>query len=388
MATTQEHETIQHDSVDTTTPMATTTEDYGTKLHGSIDTTASTVDEDMPVLDQDSAIAELQAALGPLLLIKRDKSSIPKAITAGYETPPEEPFEWTGTFRLLDLPRELRDKIYRYILQRPDRTYYTAHVNQPFWWNWRIRSEDISNLFLVSKQVHQEALDMFCRCNVVILSTPYGSDREGLAKPLRGQLRLFPERIARRLTKVRITYNDIVDRPYGPHGDAPSHASVAMGGDGTERYRKNNRSEETFHEILSDAHVLQEFFPNLQVFEVAWRPRADGALTQKAEAMKYDTDTKREENLGTWLRLMREWLKDGKVAPLGCVTFFLDGPEWNGYGERLDGLINEAYQIIVKEWKGPEVDIEDSGRLWLEEMDKEQVTRKGKKRGNKAKQCA
>lgn len=368
--------------------MATTTEEHETTLHNSIDTIAPIPDEYMPILDQDSAIAELQAALGPLLLIKRDKNSIPKAVTAGYETPPEEPYERTGAFKLFGLPQELRDEIYRYVLQRPDRTYYTAHVNQPFWWNWRIRSEDILNLFLVSKQVHQEAFDMFCRSNVIILSTPYGSDREGLAKPLQGQLRLFPERVARGLTKVRNTYNDIVDRPYGPHGDAPSHASIAMGGDGTEGYRKYNSSEETFHEILMDAHVLQEFFPKLQVFEVAWRPRVDGSITYKAEAMKYDTDTKREENLGTWLRLMRGWLQGGKVAPLGCVTFFFDGFEWNGYGERLDGLINEAYQIIVKEWKGPEVDIEDSGRLWLEEMGREQAARKGEKRGNKAKPCA
>ncbi|RMZ70106.1 hypothetical protein GMOD_00000160 [Pyrenophora seminiperda CCB06] len=370
--------------------MATTTEEHETLRNGFTNTTAPTFDEDITTPNQDSAIAELQAALGPLLLTQRDKNSTPfppSTTTSGYDTPPPEtPYTWTGTFRLFDFPRELRDEIYRYVLHRPSGVYYTPHVSKGFWWN-REKVDDILNLFLVSKQVYQEAFDMFCRCNTVILSTRYTSDREGLAKPLQGQLRLFPERAARGLTTVSNAYHDIVARPYSQYGHAPSHASAAMGGDDTEGYRKDNSSEETFYEILRDAHVLQGFFPKLKVFHATWNPRTYGPLAHNAEAMKWDTN--REECIATWLQLMRGWLQSGKVVPLACVRFSFDGFAWCGYGERLDGLVNEAYQTIVREWKAPRVDIEDSGKIWLEELDKEHAAKKGKKKsGKKVTQCA
>jgi len=364
--------------------MATTTEEHEPIQDGSI------ADEHDNTLNQDSAIAELQAALGSLLLTKRDKNEIPfPPASTGYQSPPpEEPYVWTGSLKLFDFPRELRDEIYRHVLHRPDGVYHTAHVNRgsDFWWN-RGRADDIPNLFLVSKQVYQEAFETFCRCNTVILSIPYCSQREGLAKPLWGQLRLFPERAAKELTQVKDTYHDMIYRPSGPYVHAPSHASIAEGGDGTEEYRKDNSSGETFCEILRDAHVFQDFFPKLRVFHASWHPRRNGPVDHCTEVTKSKTD--REELIAIWLGLMREWLQSGNVVPLACVRFSFKEFVWSGYVERLDEIVNEAYQKVVREWKAPGVDVEDSGRLWLEEMDKEQTSKEKKmrRRKKKAKQC-
>jgi len=361
--------------------MAATTEEHEPIQNGSI------ADEHANTLNQDSAIAELQAALGSLLLTKRDKNEIPfPPASTGYQSPPpEKPYVWTGSLKLFDFPRELRDEIYRYILHRPQGVYHTAHVSGDFWWN-RGRIDEILNLFLVSKQVYQEAFEMFCRCNTFILSLLYCSRRESLAKPLWGQLRLFPDRAAKELTQVKDTYNDIIYRPRGPYGHAPSHADTAMGGDGTGEYRKNNSSGETFLEILRDAHIFQDFFPKLQVFHALWNPRADGPLSQYTEAIKWKTD--REELIATCLDLMRVWLQNGDVVPLACVRFSCKWIIYSAYVERMEEIVNEAYQTVVREWKTPGVNVEDSGRVWLEEMDKEQTAReKKKKRGKKAKQC-
>lgn len=162
----------------------------------------------------------------------------------------------TGAFKLFDLPRELRDKIYFYHLYRPGGVYYTAHANKDFWYH-RERSNDISNLLTVSRQVYSEALEVFGLANTVVLST-YHSAREGYKKPLAGLLRLFPDRVASKLTRVSNTYHDVVVRPTGMYFTAPSHLSIDQGGDGTGRYQKYNTAGETFMEILRDAHTLKQ----------------------------------------------------------------------------------------------------------------------------------
>ncbi|KAI2481704.1 hypothetical protein Ptr902_07499 [Pyrenophora tritici-repentis] len=370
--------------------MATTTEEHGATQNDSIDTTAHIVDEHVDTPDRDTAIAELQAALGPLLVTKRNKDEVPfPPVYTGYQSPPpEEPYVYEGVFDFFSLPRELRDEIYRLVLHRPDGVYYARHFSRgfDFWWN-RGKVDDIVNLSLVSKRVHEEALETFCRCNTIVLALPYCTERDGLGKPLRGQLRLFPEGAAGELTQVKNLYHDVVERFLSYRGPAPSHRSIEEGGDGTENHRKDNTSQETFYEILRDAYIFQEFFPKLHVFHAQWRPRMDGPIDRIVQSMS--TNTNREECVAMWIKLMKEWLQDGNVVPLACIRFNLDESIYRGYDQRVDELANEAYQTIVSEWKASQVDIEESGKLWLEEMDKEEVARKGKKGkkgGKRAKQ--
>ncbi|KAH7562917.1 hypothetical protein BM1_02437 [Bipolaris maydis] len=291
--------------------------------------------------------------------------------------------EWTGPFKLFDLPRELRDKIYYQYLSRPGRIYYTAHTDKDFWRS-HTKSDDFSTLFTVSKQVYHEAFNVFCEANTVALSVHYNA-REGYSKPLAGLLRLFPERAAASLTRVSNTYRDVVPRLLGQWGYAPSHDSIARGGDGTGRYQKHNSAEETFVEILRDAHVLRQFFPKLTVFEADWYPEPPfheyaeqlGQVRKIARLWKEGVEEGKIRDI--WLDTMQGWLHEKNVVPLSCVRFSLNGFAADGFDDGFDVLFNEAYITLVKE-RTPGDDIEDSGRAWLEAMDKEKTTRKKKGR--------
>lgn len=317
----------------------------------------------------------------------------PRKISRSSPEPPRPrdptgPSQFTGAFKLFDLPRELRDKIYSYHLYRSGGVYYTAHAGK-YYWDCRERCDDISNLFTVSRQVYSEAFEVFCLDNTVALSTYY-SPREGYKKPLAGLLRLFPDRMASNLTRVSNSYRDIVSRPMSIRGYAPSHSSIAQGGDGTGGYRKYNSAGETFVEVLRDAHTLTQHFPKLIAFEAYWdpehpfyeHPEQQGQVHRIAYFLKQGADGR--HIVALWLEAMRGWLQAQNVVPLGCVRFALESFAADGFGLELDMLMNEAYKTLVKERNTGE-DIEDSGRLWLEEMDREQARRKkGKKKLERA----
>ncbi|EUC41803.1 hypothetical protein COCMIDRAFT_105193 [Bipolaris oryzae ATCC 44560] len=296
-----------------------------------------------------------------------------------------------GPFKLFDLPRELRDKIYYQYLYRPGRVYYTAH-DRPFWETYG-KSDDFSNLFTVSKQVYHEAFNVFCEANTIALSVQY-NPREDYSKPLTGLLRLFPERAAASLTRVSHTYRDIITRAVGKWGYAPSHGSIAQGGDGTGHYQKHNSAGETFVEILRDAEILRQFFPKLIVFEAGWFPEPPfheypeqlGPVRKIARLWKEGVEEGKIRDI--WLDTMQGWLQGKSVVPLSCIQFSLNGYAADGFGDDLDVLFNEAYIALVKE-RTTEDDIEDSGRAWLEAMDKEKTTRKKtnrKKQGRKTRE--
>lgn len=297
--------------------------------------------------------------------------------------------QWTGPFKLLDLPRELRDKIYYQYLYCPGYIYYTAHADKTFWES-RTKSDDFPNLFTVSKQVHHEAFKVFCEANTVALAVHYNA-REGYSKPLTGLLRLFPDRAAASLTRVSNTYRDVVPRPLGQWGYAPSHDSIAQGGDGTGRYQKHNSAGETFVEILRDAHILRQFFPKLTVFEADWYPEPPfyeypeqlGQVRKIARLWKEGAEEGKITEI--WFDTMQGWLQGKNVIPLSCVRFSLNGFAADGFEDDLDVLFNEAYVTLVKEQTTGD-DIEDSGRAWLEAMDKEKTTRKKKKKGRKTRE--
>ena len=341
-----------------------------------------------------SSIPELQDALGSLLLARRSENDSTSSTSCNTSTPnyatrgcsdtltqPERP-RWTGAFKLFDFPQELRDEIYFHVLYRPWGVYYSAHGDKNFW-EYKGICEDTQNLLVVSKQVYHEALKVFCLNNTVALSSKY-NPRECYRKPLSGSLRLVPDRVASNLTRVSHTYRDAITRPHGAYGFAPSHTSIADGGDGTENFQKKQTAGQTFIEILRDAHTLTQYFPKLVGFEVVWYPeplwlefpQPKGQVRELALILKEGGDEK--DVAAIWLETMRGWLQGQNVKPLSCVRLILEGFATDGFTYEFDTLANEAYRRLVKEYIA-EADIEDSGRAWLEELGKEKTTRRKKK---------
>jgi len=342
----------------------------------------------------ESSVPELQAAFGSILLARPTPAAPPPSEPPSYIVgrgcsgrgiPPwsldrvQLP-KWTGAFKLFDFPRELRDRIFHYVVYRPEGIYYNAHRNPDL--KDIGPCEDAINLFLVSKQVYHEAMQAFGRSNTIALSAKY-SPREGLHKPPSGLLRLFPDRAAATATKIRHLYHDTVPRPYGRYGIAPSHNSLFDGGDGTGHFRKRQQPGLTFLEILRDAHILTQHFPKLSTFEAAWEVGPGFYEYPIPECVVRDIATflykggSHEEAVDMWLHLMRGWMQGANVVPLACIWFECRGFGADGFGEDMDDAANEAYQKVVKELQNRE-DIEASGALWLEEM--EEASRSGKKK--------
>lgn len=344
--------------------------------------------------DQDrSSIPELQAALGPLLLTRASPSNSTSHSPGSYTVargcpdtmPPKEQVlpKWTGAFKLFDLPQELRDRVYHYVVHVPRDIYYNTQTKGGF---QNTSSSDIVNLLLLSKQAHHEALQTFGRSNTVALSSR-SSPREGYRKPITGLLRLFPDPAADALMNVSHLYHDTVTRHISTWGMAPSHDSIASGGDGTGHFYKRQEPRETFLEILRDAHVISQRFPKLKLFNAGWyvgpsfheHPVPEWVVHNIATSLKNYGSW--EEAVEMWLDLMRQWLQKGNVIPLGCVWFDVQGFYADGFGSEMNEAANKAYQTLVAESKHRE-DIESGGKMWLEEMGEAgRRKRKGKRGG-------
>lgn len=331
------------------------------------------MEEQLPTTPAEaSCISELQEAFGPLVVTRRRKSHTESTTSSCSDTLPR----WTGSFGLFHLPRELRDVIYYYYLHRPTGIYYTAHADQSFW-EQKTKSDEIANLLVVSKQVYAEASKMLYLTNTIVLSTSYSSREESL-KPLTGLLRVFPDRVARNLTWVRYTYRDVITRPYGP-----LRSRMGM-------HAKHNTAGETFLEILRDAHTLTEYFPRLVLLEAKWHPEPPVHEFLQPTDEVYKIANCWVEGVGEksvvarWLNTMRRWLHGHNLVPLSCVRFSLSGFGISGFGHEFDLLVNEAYRRLIRERTID--DLEDSGRLWLEEMERTEASRRKKSR-KKSVQC-
>jgi hypothetical protein len=343
------HETIQDPSTDKTSSHPQEIEDTGEDLQSDAEQDAS----------PPSSISELQSAFPSLLLLTRSTqppNTIPYTTYRGCpDIPPKpRPPKWTGPFALFDFPRELRDLIYHHAVSRPKGLHHTAHVNndQYFWYN-KDSSLDIANFLCTSRQVCNEAYHIFCRNNTIILGDG-NTTRERYNKPLTSLLRLFPCVPARNLTRIRLSYYDEVTRLWGKWGCAPGHGAA---GDGMEGYAQQQYSSDTFVDILRDAHTLASFFDKLRVFEACWFMRDVGVT---------------EKDVAGGVKWMQGCLEKGYVEPWEGVRFRLE------IDKVQEVCLNEAYGVLVRESKHGG-NIEDSGRVWLEELGEG----KEKKRGHR-----
>lgn len=287
-------------------------------------------------------------------------SALHKSIT-NFDPLQTGPKQCNNTFDLFSFPYDIRELIFCYYLE--DCTPWGVHYMRvqsvhyrPY--HHRIESKrHLSNLYLVSKQVHDEAHAAFCRY-IRVTFGPYGRE-----KYLQGTLRLFPYQTAQMLQRVYKSYDWR-----------------------TPDYRKCERPQDPFmpkvwRQMLEDAYALKRFLPRLREFTAHWREsllwfRANGLELQDG-GLCYVHMTE-EETILVWLTWMRDMLNTVCFAP----------PRWlvlEGDKSAAGMAMGKAYQRLVEEnpdVRCSEVELEESGRKWLEEMSSKERREKYRKSGN------
>ncbi|KAF2122355.1 hypothetical protein BDV96DRAFT_640400 [Lophiotrema nucula] len=286
-----------------------------------------------------SAIPELQAAFGTILQLEKSK---PKAL-APTETYPK----WMGSFRLFDFPRELRDRIYQYALYRPKGYVYSRSRSYP----WKERDETHINLYLTSRHVYAEALEVFCRHNALEIA---------YKTRLAGTLRLFPERPARLLQRVRLHYQQGSWRNEWPR-TSPSGC---------------------FAQMMIESRVAKSFFPLLRECTAVWT--VSTWAFEREEHLNFSNITHNDS-----VSLLLDWMQryyyvDRLVPPsylkVEMTQYYHVPPEIEAL-ERTFAEALEAFKVWGREVEREiVVDPEAEGRKWIEEAFAATPSKRGKVR--------
>ncbi|KAF2004563.1 hypothetical protein P154DRAFT_616752 [Amniculicola lignicola CBS 123094] len=278
-------------------------------------------------------------------------------------TPNPPPYHyptWTGSFSILSFPRELRDQIYYHVLYRPRpvlkrRSY--AVLERP---RYHFPTTYPIDLLLVSKQVHQEAMQVFCRCVQVLIQ---------YKNTLEGMLRLWPSHLLMNVQRVTLTYRQ---------QDWRAAASWKRPG-----------PSGAYARIIQDAYILKTFFPVMREFTANWVILLREIEEGEGCVFVGKTELECEERWGWWLK--RCYKIDGLVPPAWLRVRF--GEHQYGYRDmgHLEGTFEVALgrlrSVLVEKEKGKVesgVDVEESGRRWMEEVWGEE---KEKKRGRNKVKC-
>ncbi len=302
----------------------------------------------------ETAISELQEAFGSLLTARKEKIDIidrPSIIEIYRRSqpdyvPPEPPviYKWTGTFELFSFPRELRDRIYFHYLHRPKGVRYIRNPGSR--WPFNDDPEPITDLFLTSKQVYDEAYQVFCRYNQVV----FGS--LNCAKSVQGTLRLFPDRPASMIQRICTEYS----RPSRYYGWSQHNVPPLT-------------LAEKWVTMLRDAHTFKAFFPRLREYTASWH--ATALDFEEKQGMKFEKKTE-EEKVALWLSFMRRALERENVVPPMWLKFKLQNTyPYNWSMDVHEDAMNEAYMILWREaapLRKAEKELDDSGKKWIEEQ--------------------
>jgi hypothetical protein len=304
-------------------------------------------------MEPPSRISELQDAFGTLLLTSKKTEPV-SSYNDRFDSTPILP-KWTGTFALFSFPRELRDRIYYHYLYRPKGILYAKGYlfrerriapRPPNKTNPH-KSNDITALFLTSRQVYDEALQAFCRYNQIEIYGRVHWRHRDYGKAPRGILRLFPEKARTMVQRIR--------NQYGPRN------SWLVAEDGTSEYQT---PREVFIQVLRDAYIFKNTFPMLREFTAAWD--IYGGLYQD-ENIELDYEDL-EQDVDLWLGWMRRCVEQANVVPPPWVRFqFSKGCEFIDM-QVYAASLNKAYARLVNEMPARTVDPEESGKKWIEEM--------------------
>jgi hypothetical protein len=325
--------------------------------------------------DTSSSIEELQSAFGSILAADKNVDPVPDYKSLSWKdswTPfhkPAKPAKCspdpnrTGTFPFFSFPRELRDKIYFHYLYRPEGVVYRRKTANSFLYDKP--SELIISLFLTCHQVYEEALPVFCRHNEVEVVNRYQwqhRDRHG--KAVAGTLRLFPDKYTRLLQRVNITFAQYTyiyvvrtDRETGEETSLPPG--------------------EAFIQMLRDAYIFKDTFPKLREFNVCFRNWQDFFGASSIFEIEGNTD---EEKIEKCVRMMKWWLGDDKILLPEWFRFKFEDSWSCPFLRPQERFFNEAYARLVKESAERAEAIEDSGKVWIEEMCTKERDRRRKRR--------
>jgi hypothetical protein len=321
-----------------------------------LDTEAPEAVRSTPLVNREpvpSAIEELQSAFPTLLLLEKDKT---KALhEKGYNSGTSYlyPF-WNGSFALLSFPREIRDLIYFHYLYRSHGFTWCRRPNHGWIHRYphgyvtvyRGGMTDVLSLFLVSRQVYQEALYMFCSSNVILV------EKRPKFGALEGALRLFPEPAASMLQRVETVYNDN-DKYLYEVWDGP-------------------RSSGTWEIIVRDALAAKEHLPRLTEYTALWD--LDWRHFYEYEGMGSLQQEDEEVKVLIWLSWLERHSKArGVVPPRWLKVRFGPKPQSyhyqtssNNHQKAWDRALIRFEEVRVREEeKG--VALENSGKKWLEE---------------------
>jgi hypothetical protein len=330
-------------------------------------TDAISEDEALPTIGRPScAISELQSAFGTLLVADKNVDPVTLWTKPNFQRwgdilkpkpkPPIMP-KWTGSFALFSFPRELRDKIYYHYLYRPDSILYQRNPTRADVFD--DRPEEITSLFLTSRQVYSEAWDVFCRYNRIEIPArqDWYHQRRNF-KTLDGTLRLFPDKPARTLQHISISFQQYLYMYQYRSPDDTLTPSAA------------------FVQMLRDAYTIKSTFPRLREFSVHFHDYHDFF---DAESTLFEIEgADDEEKIERSKRIMENWMQGSNVVPPSWLYFDFD-KNWCYEGLRKQrGVWNEAYQRLVKERKVEGEGLESSGREWIEEW-----ARGGRREGRK-----
>jgi hypothetical protein len=304
--------------------------------------------------EPNTAIGELQEVFGTLLTTDTKTAPVPSYHTwdlwswrTKYKAPPPLLPEWTGSFKLLSFPREIRDTIYfHYVFRYRGLRYRTNSAIT----EWSAPAENqMLPLFLTCRQVYEEALRVSCRYNQIEVPRRLDRKLRNYREVPGGLLRLFPEKPRNLVQRIH----------YEAYYEAERHV--------------------TFLQILQDAHTFKAVFPMLREFTADWRARGEGLI-----ADLNIQEGRHEENVQAWLGWFRLWVRKSKVVPPPWVRFqFGCGSGFSPIHEHA-GSMNEAYSIMLRQpptLLTEMMDVEESGKKWIEEMGKEEK-RKRKKRSS------
>lgn len=335
------------------------------------DLTERVVVEDEPIPQHEpSAITELQSVFGTMLLARKTQEEEPY-VPSLYRKTHIKP-RWTGAFGLFSLPRELRDRIYYHYLKRHKPVVFSLR-----WLHGRDstrmsryssyisgtgamyfdKSDQVISLYCTNKQVYQEAIEIFFRYNVVEIH----------ARTLQGTFPHFPDLSAGLIQRMTKSYDD------GKYGFV----------DWDGKYGELH-PDEMLSQMIRDAQFTKSFFPRLREYTIewyAWPPYF------AKHGLRF-TGASEEEKIEIWFEWIMSAVEKKKLVLAPWITIKMASYEYSQNGmQKHESALQEAYKLVAKKTAGAgdeDLILEESKKLWLEELEVKEQQRKEKKQRRRA----
>ncbi|KAH7115331.1 hypothetical protein B0J11DRAFT_129544 [Dendryphion nanum] len=205
----------------------------------------------------------------------------------GSHSGPPTKLEAIRPFKIFYLPREIRDQIYYHYLHRPKGVPFRRSAMK----KWAVKKDGVVlTLFLTSKQVHNEALEVFCRFNVIEFAW-----QNKLGNVLGGLLKMVPLKTRNMLQLVRKPYDKF--ESFLPSWNGPWIRP---------------KPEEIWIQMIRDAYTMRSHFPKLREFTAVWINRR---FVDEETDIHMNSARGDEQLVNMWGCWMRKWLEVHNLVP-------------------------------------------------------------------------